>query len=166
MLIYKKATPDDAKLLALTRQKVWAATYRGIYPDEMIDDFDYDWHIKREQSNLQNPVFHTYLVMDSNECVGYFTYLMKDTPLWRDYHFRFYSLYLLPAYQGHGEGRKIFQTVLSKCRKSGYNKLYLSCQPQNSQAMGFYRHMGGCIVDEDVGHEHPEEDTVEFEFYI
>lgn len=32
---FKKAEPTDAPLLAATRQKAWAATYRGIYPDEM-----------------------------------------------------------------------------------------------------------------------------------
>ena len=37
---FKKAEPTDAPLLAATRQKAWAATYRGIYPDEMIDQYD------------------------------------------------------------------------------------------------------------------------------
>ncbi len=166
MLNYKQATVADAQILASTRQKVWASTYRGIYPDKMIDEFDYDWHIKREQHNLQNPLFHTYLVMDGNECVGYYTYLSRETPLWRDYCFRLYSLYLLPAYQANGEGRRIFETVISECRRFGCDKFYLSCQPQNIGAMGFYRHMGGCLVNEDVGHDDPAEDTVDFEFYV
>ncbi len=166
MLIYKQASVEDAHILAATRQKVWASTYRGIYPDKMIDEFDYDWHIKREQCNLQNPVFHTHLVMDGNECVGYFTYLLKDQPLWRDYRFRLYSLYLLSAYQGKGEGARIFRTVLTECKKAGCEKFYLSCQPQNIGAMGFYKHLGGRVVHEDVGHDNPAEDTVEFEFYV
>ncbi len=161
-----KATPKDAPILAATRQKVWAATYRGIYPDEMIDNFDYEWHIQREQNNLQNPMVHTYLVLAERECVGYFTYFLRETPLWRDFHVRLFSLYLLPEYQGHGMGRAIFQYVAQQCRLAGYDKLYLSCAPQNEKAMGFYRHLGGQMISQDVGHENPAEDTVEFEFYV
>ncbi len=165
-LDFRKAEPKDAPLLAATRQKVWAATYRGIYPDEMIDQFDYEWHIRREERNLNKTTVHTYLVMDGENCVGYFTYFIQDTPLWRDFHVRLFSLYLLPEYQGCGMGKKIFQQVACACRQAGYDKLYLSCAPQNRKAMGFYHHLGGRIVAQDIGHENPAEDTAEFEFYI
>ncbi len=167
MITWRKAGPSDADVIVKTRQKAWAATYRGIYPDDMIDNFDYEWHTAREQKNLQNPMIHTYLVIDGAECVGYFTYFIrKDQPLWRDYQVRLFSLYLLPAYQGGGNGGEIFRFVASQCQKAGYNKLYLSCAPQNQKAMGFYKHLGGQIVAEDTGHENPAEDTVEFEFYL
>ncbi len=35
------ASEDDAMTIVALRQKVWASTYRGIYPDSMIDVFDY-----------------------------------------------------------------------------------------------------------------------------
>ncbi len=53
---FRRAEVSDAALLAQTRQKAWASTYRGIYPDAMIDDFDHDWRIRREEKNLQNPI--------------------------------------------------------------------------------------------------------------
>lgn len=39
---------SDADLLGQLRQKAWSFTYRGIYPDEMIDQFDYAWHKERD----------------------------------------------------------------------------------------------------------------------
>ncbi len=161
---FRLAEVSDAALLAATRQKAWDATYRGIYPDSMIDDFDYVWHIRREEKNLQNPHIHTYLIFSEGECGGYVTWMEREKPLWRDYHFRLYSLYLLPNLQGRGLGRRIFRGVQQQCRELGYGKLYVSCQPQNTPAMGFYSHMGGRIVAEDTGNEEKFMDTVELEF--
>ncbi len=164
MIEFRKAAVSDAPLLAFTRQKAWAATYRGIYPDEMIDDFDFSWHIAREERNLRNPDILTYLIMDGENCGGYFTYFIKDKPIWRDYQARLFSLYLLPPLQGRGLGRRVLEFVKQDCRRHGLTKLYLSCAPQNTSAMDFYRYMGGKIVAEDTGHAAAEEDTVEFEF--
>ncbi len=164
MMIYKKAALDDAILLAQTRQKVWAATYRGIYPDEMIDHFDYDWHIAREQKNLQNPDIHTFLVMDGEVCAGYFTYICGQAPLWRDYNFRLLSLYLLPQWQNAGEGSRIFRYVINACNQLGFDKFFISCDPQNTNALSFYQHMGCKIVFEDVGNESTYMDQIELEY--
>ncbi len=166
MIIYKKATLEDAILLAQTRQKVWAATYRGIYPDEMIDCFDYEWHIAREQKNLQNPDIHTFLVMDGDVCAGYFTYICRRTPLWRDYNFRLLSLYLLPQWQNAGKGSSIFRYVIKACNQLDFDKFYISCDPQNANALSFYQHMGCKIVFEDVGNESAYMDQIELEYLI
>ena len=46
------AKETDAMCISKLRQKVWASTYRGIYPDDMIDLFDYDWHAEKEHAAL------------------------------------------------------------------------------------------------------------------
>lgn len=45
--IIRLATNEDIKNLAVLKQKVWSETYRGIYNDEIIDNFDYE---KAEES--------------------------------------------------------------------------------------------------------------------
>ena len=40
---FRRASPEDARLLAETRRRAWDTTYRGIYPDAMIDE--YDWNL-------------------------------------------------------------------------------------------------------------------------
>ena len=44
MIDFVPAQPEDAARIGRLRQRCWAATYRGVYPDEMIDQFDYAWH--------------------------------------------------------------------------------------------------------------------------
>ncbi len=164
MITWKNAELSDVPLIVATRHKAWLATYRGVYPDEWLDNFDYEMHTQREEKMHQHSGVHTYVVMDGEECQGYFTFCCSETPIWRDYHCRLVSLYLLPHYQGMGLGKAILSFILRRCFAAGYDKLFLSCQPQNANAMSFYRHMGGVVVREDMGNEHPEEDSTEFEF--
>ncbi len=165
MVTYRKAAPSDARLLAATRRIVWEQTYRGIYPDEMIDEFDFPWHIAREHRNLQDPGYHTYLVMEGGDCVGYFTFIHRQKPQWRDCHVRLLSLYLLPCAQGNGTGRRIFEFVADQCLRLGCDKFFLSCDPQNDNALAFYDHMGCVVAEEDIGHRNPEEDSITLEYY-
>ena len=71
---FKKAELTDAALLAATRQKAWAATYRGIFPDEMIDQYDLELYAAKDREKLQDPKRETYLLLDGEACVGYFSY--------------------------------------------------------------------------------------------
>ena len=165
MIRFQKATPTEALTIVKTRQKVWETTYRGIYPDEMIDDFDYRWHVQKECARLMTPQFYCFLVMDGNTCVGYFSYGRVCPGTWKDYSFRLHSFYLLPEYQGRGLGRQIFARIADSCRQMGYDKMFLDCHPDNHKALGFYQHMGGVIAGIDYGTGSREEYscTIEFE---
>ena len=166
MIEFRKAEVSDALTIVQTRQKVWDTTYRGIYPDKEIDEFDYNWHLKAEQTRLSNPKFHCHMVMDDGVCVGYFSYGKVTPGTWKDFSFRLHSLYLLPEYQGRGMGRRIFEQIKDICLSCGYEEMFLDYHPANENALAFYRHMGGLITDVDAGHENPMEDccTIEYHF--
>ena len=166
MVEFRKARCDDAHTIIVTRKKCWDATYRGIYPDEAIDEFDFAWHLKAEQRRLSNPDFHCWMVLDEGKCVGYFSCGPVSPGNWKDFGFRLHSLYLLPKYQNRGLGRRIFEQVKAFCIKSGFDKLYLDCHPENQNALAFYQHVGGVIIYMDAGHENKQEDscTIEFRF--
>ena len=159
-ITFRQTSLKDAITVVHLRQKVWDATYRGIYPDKMIDEFDYDWHLEAEQKRMRNPEFRCYLVLDGKTAVGYFSYGRIASDYWKDFQFRLHSLYLLPEYQSNGIGKAIFSHVRQACLNAGYDRMCLDCSPHNKNAMGFYLHVGGTIVQEDTGHENREEDGV------
>lgn len=166
MLSLEKLTQERIPLLIKTRQRVWDATYRGIYPDEAIDQFDFLWHEQAESRRLKNPEYHCFLLMDEENCAGYIAFgnvfpAREDAP-----SFRLHSLYLLPDYQGAGLGRKLFDMTKVACRAAGKNRFSLDCHPDNKPALGFYTHMGGCVAKVGPRHENPMEDSCTFEFYI
>lgn len=166
MIEIRKAVYEDAITIIKTRQKAWDTTYRGIYPDEMIDQFDYTWHLEAERRRLMNPDFHCVIVLDEGSCVGYVSFGTVCPGTWKDFAFRLHSLYLLPPYQGTGLGRKLFGQVRAACKAMGYDKLFLDCHPDNHGALGFYRHMGGVITRTDGGHENSQEDTCTIEYHF
>ena len=148
-------------MIAQTRQKCWAATYRGIYPDEAIDSFDYQWHTARDEILLAKSDFFYHLVLDGPSCVGYLSY-----GVFAEKGFRLQSLYLLPDYQGKGLGKRLLGIALDACKKLGFNQLCWDCSPYNTKAIGFYTHMGGKVIDMDIGHENRQEDGCTYEFYL
>ena len=66
---FQRAVPADTACLTATRKKVWASTYRGIYPDSMIDQYDWEFHMAKDRKKLEDPSLHTFLVMDGDKCV-------------------------------------------------------------------------------------------------
>ena len=44
--------PEETRELSEYRRKVWLTTYRGIYPDKMLDEFDYEFHDNKNTDRL------------------------------------------------------------------------------------------------------------------
>jgi GNAT superfamily N-acetyltransferase len=151
------AKPKEAHLLSEFRQKVWATTYRGIYPDKLIDEFDYEFHNIKNLFMINSEEFSVYFIFAENEIAGYLI-LQHKKPLYVQ------SLYLLPEFQRKGIGRKTFEFIRENCRKEGRKKFYLGCHPENKNALAFYEKMGGAITEKDVGHENNRENSFKIEF--
>ena len=166
MIELRRACPDDAALLARTRQKAWAATYRGIYPDEWIDVFDVSRHTEKDRRRIEDPDKQVYLAMDGSDCVGYACFGSLTRGQYKDFQICLNSLYFLPGYQGKGLGRRVFALVTEECRSRGVDKFFCGCNAHNHKARSFYEHMGGILGKTDTGHENKAEDQVYYEFYL
>lgn len=97
-LFIRRAAVTDAELLAETRRSAWDATYRGIYPDAWIDEYDLAEQTQRERARLEQTDYMAYLVMDGGQCAGYFSYGAASHGGYKDFSFCLNSLYLLPPY--------------------------------------------------------------------
>ncbi len=151
--------PDEARLLSEFRRKVWLTTYRGIYPDRMLDEFDFEFHDKKNLSMINSEEFSVYFIEIGGEKAGYLILQHKD-PLYVQ------SLYLLENFRGKGIGRKTFEFIRERCKEKMIEKFYLGCHPQNEKALGFYHKMGGKITARDEGHENNNENNVKIEFDV
>ena len=151
--------PEEARELSVFRKRVWETTYRGIYPDEIIDNFDYEFHDAKNLAMINSEEFLPYFIFADGEKAGYLI-LQKKEPLYVQ------SLYLLEGFRGRGIGRKIFEYIRDFCKKEGRTKFYLGCHPQNEKALGFYEKMGGVITEKDIGHKNNKENSFKIEFEI
>ena len=148
----------DAAAISALRQRIWNTTYRGIYPDAVIDDFDFDWHRQRDLEKISDPSFTVYLIRYGDEDIGYFIFRHTDSGVW------LHSLYVLQEYQHRGIGKQAFSILKDYCRENGISRFSCNCSPHNENAMRFYQRMGGVVVKTDTGHENRQEDGVIFEF--
>ena len=157
-------TVTDAELLAETRRSAWDATYRGIYPDAWIDEYDLAEQTQRERARLEQTDYMAYLVMDGGQCAGYFSYGAASHGGYKDFSFCLNSLYLLPPYQHMGLGRRIFAQVRQAARERKLDSFFCGCNVHNLPARRFYEKMGGVVGEIDDGHENLAEDQMYFEF--
>lgn len=67
------ATENDAIAIVELRKQIWSTTYRGIYPDCMIDNFDYPWHKEKELQRIRRSDYAVYLITIDNLNIGYLT---------------------------------------------------------------------------------------------
>ena len=149
---------SDAATISMLRQRIWDTTYRGIYPDAVIDDFNYDWHQQRDLKKISDPSFTVYLIKCGDEDIGYFIFQLADSVVWLR------SLYVLQEYQNRRIGKRAFFILKDYCREKGIIRFACDCSPHNENAMRFYQRMGGVVVKTDTGHENRQEDGVIFEF--
>lgn len=164
-IILRKATAEDAPRITNTRRLVWEQTYRGIYPDHKIDQYDYDYHLNRDVKLLSDPQHHYFLFVDGDCCVGYFSYGPYNYGTYKDFKLCLNSLYVLDGYKGRGLGKLAFVQLCDYTRQKGMDRFFCGCNVHNLKAQGFYRHMGGVPGQISTGHADKSEDIIHFEFY-
>ena len=157
---FVQAKAGDASAISALRQRIWDTTYRGIYPDAVIDDFNYGWHQQRDLKKISDPSFSVYLIRYRDEDIGYFIFQHADSGV------RLNSLYVLREYQHRGIGKQAFSVLKDYCRENGIGRFVCNCSPHNENAVRFYQRMGGVVTKTDTGHGNRQEDSVIFEFDV
>lgn len=150
MYIIRLAKEGDCDKLSVLKHQVWNETYRGIYSDEKIDNYDYKKNIDKFLGIVNNPNIELYVVEDNGVLVGYMDYGMPYRS-YKDYEQEIGLLYLLKEYQNKGIGKELFNIAFNKIKENGYKEFFISCNKYNINAQYFYKRMGGIIdqIDED-----------------
>ena len=156
---FEQATEDDAKTIIELRKRVWATTYRGFYPDSMIDDFDYAWHLEKELQRIRHPQYHVYRIVKDDRNIGYLSMRKTDVMMLQ-------SLYVLEEYQHQGIGGTAFEFVKQYCRENDADSFICHCLPENWNTKKFYEKMGGKVIGEDMDNEESWMNSVIYRFTV
>ena len=151
-----EAKEDVPEIIAL-RHQIWGTTYRGIYPDDMIDNFDWAWHQEKELLRINDPAYSVYLLQKDDQNIGYLTISRTDGIVLQ-------SLYILSEYQRQGIGRAAFDFIKAYCREHGAKFFTCHCVPENLNARAFYEKMGGEVIRTDLANEEPWQNSVTYRF--
>lgn len=156
---FTEAREQDVETIIRLRQKIWATTYRGIYPDEMIDAFDWDWHREKELVRIQHPDYAEYLILCGSSAIGYLILRKGEEILLQ-------SMYISAEHQRQGIGTAAFAFIRQYCQKKCADSFICHCQPENTGARTFYERMGGIIIGQNTGNDARWMDSVIYRFTL
>ncbi|MBO4385165.1 MAG: GNAT family N-acetyltransferase [Clostridia bacterium] len=159
MIVFRKAEPADAPMLSRLRRQVWGETYRGIYPDEVIDGYDFSLHEEISLKKILDPDIEMFVIADGDAPVGYFSFIHGD-------RVHVMQLYLLRSHRGLGAGKTAIGIVRAYCKEHGVARFTINCNEHNLPARGFYEHMGGKLTVVDGGHINRQEDQVTYLYRV
>ena len=140
-MIIKRGTIQDAKTISHIHASSWKSAYRGIIPQQYLDELQDDFWVNAFQGWIEADTVTVLLIYDQESaagCVAYGKSRDKKLPEWGE----IVSLYLLPEYLGKGYGRKLLQAALDDLKIAGYNSVYLWVLENNEIAKKFYERNG------------------------
>ena len=156
---------EDCKAISKVKRKVWETTYRGIYPDEKIDSYNYKEQEEMFKSLVINKDIDLYVVEVNNEIVGY---MDCGVPIrqFEDYEQEIGLFYILEEFQRKGIGRELFKIAYENIKGKGYDRFFISCNKYNLPAQRFYEKMGGKIVHIDEDNENKSIPQIKYHYDI
>lgn len=139
-----KATKADLPTIHDMAQVTFRHTYREMLSPDQID-YMMEWMYALPSLEKQLSDGHVYYIaMLGDEPCGYVSVQYEgDTPECKA-QFHLHKIYIMPAHQGKGLGRILFNQVLDFARKAASGKpiaIELNMNRDNP-ALHFYQHMG------------------------
>ena len=150
-ITYRTATIEDCYEIAKLKGEVWNTTYRGIYSDDALDNYDVERNKQTFEKIVGSPKIFLYVATITEKIVGFISFGEPYRPF-RQYKQDIGLFYILKEYQRMGIGKKLFSIAKDTIKNNGYDEFFVSVNKYNKNAIDFYIAMGGNIVyiDEDM----------------
>ncbi|MCH8622117.1 GNAT family N-acetyltransferase [Undibacterium sp. TS12] len=148
----RRATVDDAEAIAAVRVESWQATYRGMIPDDYlnemrIEDSMLQWRqILQAMSQAQDRIC-VYVAESEGHIIGFASGMMLPEPK-LDMQAELTAVYLRPAWQRSGIGRRMVQKVARTLQAQGAESLLVWVISGNAIARNFYEELGAELLTE------------------
>ncbi|MET3116290.1 ribosomal protein S18 acetylase RimI-like enzyme [Undibacterium sp. GrIS 1.8] len=146
----RRATVADAQAIAAVRIESWRATYRGIMPDEYLDEMKLDdstaiW--TRILNTSADELRCVFVAIADDEIIGFASgILLKEEK--QGMNAELAAIYLRPAYQGLGIGQRMLQKVSRTLQAMGAKNMLVWVLIGNKAARQFYETFGGQFLIE------------------
>lgn len=149
----ESAVPSDASGVALVHVRAWQQAYRGLLPQQVLDDLNVEARSDGWAQYLSSPPSDHLgaLVVRSDvaagslpagSVLGWVTFGNGRTPGKPDGEGEIKAIYVHPDVQGLGCGRALMESALASLRTANYQRAYLWVLDGNDPAIAFYEHMG------------------------
>lgn len=142
MIKIRYADISDAKTLGKIHSMSWKVAYKGIVPNEILENFTAEKRQKYFEKALTEGWEEYAIIFKDNEAAGLICIgKCRDTDK-PDTCGEIGGLYLLPEYWKMGIGSELINWGLNELKKRYYNKVTLWVLEENLNARKFYEKVG------------------------
>ena len=132
---------EDTKQVQDVAKKSWNATYEGIIPDNIQENF-----LKGAYNDemMKKRLIHSLMLVAEveNKIVGFANF----SPVNEKWEVELSAIYLYPEYQGYGIGSALLDKGVSNLEN--LKEIYINVEKDNTIGTNFYKAKGFKIVDE------------------
>ena len=136
---------DDAKALSYLKKEIWETTYRGIYDDNYIDEYDYKKREEKFRMLILDRNQEVFVCKDHNRIIGYMVLGEPRHDTIAGYDLCINDLGIDDKYRGQGIGRMFMDIAKDKNKK-----MFNCCNYYNKNAQKFYEKMGGKVIKTNI----------------
>lgn len=141
-ITYRTATEADVTRIAALHARSWQETYRGIMPDEFLDDEVEEERLEVWQERFVEQVPNRQIIVAEagGQLAGFACVLTGDDPV---YGALLDNLHVSSAYKGRGIGRQLMKQAAEWVQnQEAGSSFYLWVYEQNHPARAFYDSLG------------------------
>ncbi|MBU5593510.1 GNAT family N-acetyltransferase [Clostridium sp. MSJ-4] len=136
------ANIDDAKILGEIHSQSWKLAYKGIVPDEILNNITTEKRQKYFEKALTEGWEEDAIIFNDNKAVGLICIgKCRDTDKEGSYG-EIWGIYLLPEYWNMGIGSELINWGISELKKRNCDKVTLWVLEDNLNARKFYEKFG------------------------
>lgn len=138
----KRDCTDVAHVITIA----WNETYKGIVPDEFLNNLykTEDARAKNSMDKFNENKNHKYVLEINNEIVGFVDVCLSDEESYENCG-EIKALYILGSHKGKGYGKKLINAGIKELKNMNCDKMIISCLCGN-KSNEFYKHIGGKFI--------------------
>ena len=148
--IIRKMNKDDCKGMTHVITIAWNETYKGIVPDEILDNLYLNEKEREEKAKnrFNEDDNHQFVLEVDNKIVGYMNVGISDD---KDYHHcgEIHAIYIINGYKGYGFGREMIDFGIKELKEMHCDKMLIGCLVGNPTNK-FYEHIGGKLIKQRI----------------
>jgi len=137
----EKVLPEDAHELAVCHIACWQSAYKGIVPDDYLDNMQIEQRAEKTKNNLIKSPDSFYCAKFENKIIGTLIFGKSrddDKPDAGEVG----AIYLLEEFWGKGYGRQMMDYALNALKNMGYHEIIVWVFEENARARRFYEKCG------------------------
>ena len=148
--IIRKMTKEDCADVTHVITVAWNETYRGIVPDEILDNMYLNEKERTEKSKekFDEQNNHQFVLEVANKVVGYMNVGLTEEKEFPNFG-EIYAIYIIKEYKGNGYAKKLIKEGIKELKSMNCDKMLISClvgNPTNE----FYKHIGGKLIKQRI----------------